>query len=446
MKELGAFVDRYAAQKQGQADLGKTSRIGMIGAAGDRRDDDMRELGAVAAQHFDVIVIREDERLRGRKPGETAELVAEGARAAMQEGARCRQVEVVLDELEATRHVLARTNPGDLVVMCVDQHAHGRRRARGAHQARPGRRPHRHASGGHERPRPRPEHAHRDGRGARATRPRARPSAPSPPSRTRPSTTPPSEAVARRPGARSTVHVSRALAGIATGTCGDARGSACPRGGQLVGVGPQGAAVGLRVDVGRRLERRPDEVGDGLALLAEVGLHERAEHEGRGVVRPRLEHVGDDGPAPRRRAPRRAGSRRAGAGRGAGAARAGRRPAPPRRGRWRPARRPSRPWRRPARRRAAASPGWPSTSCCAAASRGLRRRPSPRAPRSRTRARAHRARRRPCGGSTRASSTLPPCSRIQPSTSARSAWHMSAMTSPSRACGTRASRASSSVS
>ena len=41
----------------------------------------------------------------------------------MAEGARCRQVEVVLDELEATRHVLARTNPGDLVVMCVDQHA-----------------------------------------------------------------------------------------------------------------------------------------------------------------------------------------------------------------------------------------------------------------------------------------------------------------------------------
>ena len=123
MKELGAFVDRYAAQKQGQADLGRTSRIGMIGAAGDRRDDDIRELGAVAAQHFDVLVVREDARLRGRKAGVSAALVAEGARQAMTEGARCRQVEIVLDELEATRHVLARTNPGDLVVMCVDQHS-----------------------------------------------------------------------------------------------------------------------------------------------------------------------------------------------------------------------------------------------------------------------------------------------------------------------------------
>ncbi len=123
MRELGAFVDRYAEQLQLQNDLARTSRIGMIGAAGDRRDDDMRELGEVAAHHFDVIVVREDERLRGRKPGETAQLVAEGAKAAMATGARCQQVEVVLDELGAARHVLARTNPGDLVVLCVDQHA-----------------------------------------------------------------------------------------------------------------------------------------------------------------------------------------------------------------------------------------------------------------------------------------------------------------------------------
>ncbi|HET7398083.1 MAG TPA: cyanophycin synthetase [Intrasporangium sp.] len=123
MRELGSFVDRYADQKAGTAELGRASRIGMIGAAGDRRDDDMRELGAVAAEHFDVIVVREDMRLRGRRRGETAELVAQGARSRMGQGARCRQVDVVLDELEATRSVLARANPGDLVVLCVDNHA-----------------------------------------------------------------------------------------------------------------------------------------------------------------------------------------------------------------------------------------------------------------------------------------------------------------------------------
>ncbi|MDT0215180.1 cyanophycin synthetase [Rothia sp. ARF10] len=122
MKVLGEFVERYADAKAGSSDLGKISRLGVIATAGDRRDEDMRELGTLAAQHFDVIVVREDERLRGRKPGETAGHVAEGAKAAMAEGARCRQVEIVTDELSAVRHVMARANPGDIVVVCVDQH------------------------------------------------------------------------------------------------------------------------------------------------------------------------------------------------------------------------------------------------------------------------------------------------------------------------------------
>ena len=49
--------------------------------------------------------------------------MAEGLRDAMEkEEVRCRQVEIVLDELAAVRHAMARSNPGDLVVLCVDQH------------------------------------------------------------------------------------------------------------------------------------------------------------------------------------------------------------------------------------------------------------------------------------------------------------------------------------
>jgi cyanophycin synthetase len=82
----------------------------------------MRELGAIAAQHFDVVVVREDLSLRGRKRGEVAALVAEGVKRAMSEGARCKQLEVVLDEIDAVRHAMSRANPGDLVVVCVDKH------------------------------------------------------------------------------------------------------------------------------------------------------------------------------------------------------------------------------------------------------------------------------------------------------------------------------------
>jgi cyanophycin synthetase len=122
MKMLGDFVDRVAEGLSATSELGRVSRIGVVATAGDRRDDDMRELGAIAAQHFDVVVVREDVALRGRTRGETAELVAQGVRQAMSSGARCKQLEIIPEEISAVRHALARSNSGDLVVLCVDQH------------------------------------------------------------------------------------------------------------------------------------------------------------------------------------------------------------------------------------------------------------------------------------------------------------------------------------
>jgi len=123
MRMLGDFVDRVGETLTTTSDLGKPSRIGIIATAGDRRDEDMRELGQVAAQHFDVVIVREDVALRRRARGETAGLVAEGVRAAMADGARCKQVELELDEIAAVRNALVRANPGDLMVICVDKHA-----------------------------------------------------------------------------------------------------------------------------------------------------------------------------------------------------------------------------------------------------------------------------------------------------------------------------------
>jgi cyanophycin synthetase len=123
MRMLGDFVDRVGDSLESSHELARPSRIGIISTAGDRRDQDMRELGQIAAQHFDVVVVREDVALRGRERGDVAGLVAEGVRAAIADGSRCKQVEIVLDELDAVRHALARANRGDLVVVCVDKHA-----------------------------------------------------------------------------------------------------------------------------------------------------------------------------------------------------------------------------------------------------------------------------------------------------------------------------------
>ncbi|WP_139983259.1 cyanophycin synthetase [Nocardioides litoris] len=123
MKMLGDFVDRVGDSLESSHELARPSRIGVIATAGDRRDQDMRELGEIAARHFDVVIVREDAHPRGRQPGEVAALVTEGVRTSMADGARCKQVEEVHDEIEAVHHAMSRANRGDLVVICVDKHA-----------------------------------------------------------------------------------------------------------------------------------------------------------------------------------------------------------------------------------------------------------------------------------------------------------------------------------
>jgi cyanophycin synthetase len=93
----------------------------VIGMPGDRRDEDMREYGALAAGAFDEIIVREDRNLRGRAPGDAATMVVEGVRRARERGdGRTTRVDKILDELSAAKTALRRANPGDLVVMCVD--------------------------------------------------------------------------------------------------------------------------------------------------------------------------------------------------------------------------------------------------------------------------------------------------------------------------------------
>jgi cyanophycin synthetase len=125
LETVGDFVERMvAAPPQGtptaspswQANL----RVAVVATPGDRRNEDMRELGRVAARYFDEIIIREDRNLRGRKAGETAGHILEGVRDAVGAGARVGNVEIVLDEMDATRRALDRSRPGDLVVLCVD--------------------------------------------------------------------------------------------------------------------------------------------------------------------------------------------------------------------------------------------------------------------------------------------------------------------------------------
>jgi cyanophycin synthetase len=123
---VGDFVERLAAdaphgERPGEASWAANLRVAVVATAGDRRDEDMRELGRVAAKYFDDVIIREDTNPRGRERGETADLILQGVKDAMNAGgARAGSAEVILDEMDAARVALDRSRPGDLVVLCVD--------------------------------------------------------------------------------------------------------------------------------------------------------------------------------------------------------------------------------------------------------------------------------------------------------------------------------------
>ena len=68
MRALQKFTDELEA----------TEKIGIIAGVGDRRDEDTLELGSIAAEMFDHIIIRQDKNLRGKSEQEIIKMLEEG--------------------------------------------------------------------------------------------------------------------------------------------------------------------------------------------------------------------------------------------------------------------------------------------------------------------------------------------------------------------------------
>ncbi|HWC69876.1 MAG TPA: cyanophycin synthetase, partial [Actinomycetota bacterium] len=127
LQTVGDFVERMTSEvpptAPGAVSWSANLRVAVIATAGDRRDEDMRDLGRVAARFFDEVIVREDVNPRGRERGEAGMLVLEGVEEGRAAGARVGSAELITDELEACRSALDRSRPGDLVVLCVDRPA-----------------------------------------------------------------------------------------------------------------------------------------------------------------------------------------------------------------------------------------------------------------------------------------------------------------------------------
>jgi cyanophycin synthetase len=133
LRALGEMLDRI------RHNYGRV--IGVASMPGDRRDDDIREIGEIAAGIFDLTIFRERPDGRGRPRGGVIELLLQGAAAA---GVRPPRVRSILDEGKAVEAALDAARPGDLVVLlptkvdAVWRQVTGYRRNAGTLSERPG--------------------------------------------------------------------------------------------------------------------------------------------------------------------------------------------------------------------------------------------------------------------------------------------------------------------
>ena len=88
--------------------------IAMISIPGDRRDEEIRAMGEIGAEYFDVLVFRETPDNRGRRQGEVMRLMTEGALA---HGHDPQAIHAVHEEAEAAELTLRLAEPGDVAVL-----------------------------------------------------------------------------------------------------------------------------------------------------------------------------------------------------------------------------------------------------------------------------------------------------------------------------------------
>ncbi|MBL0032541.1 MAG: cyanophycin synthetase [Bacteroidetes bacterium] len=103
---IARFLDRIEAKP----------KVGIIAGVGDRRDEDIIQLGTVASQMFDEIIIRQDKNLRGRSESEIIDLMMKG----IQSDDPKKKVMIIPKESEAIDHAIKNAKKGAFIVICSD--------------------------------------------------------------------------------------------------------------------------------------------------------------------------------------------------------------------------------------------------------------------------------------------------------------------------------------
>lgn len=121
-KDFNLMLD-YAHNTAGYIQIQKylkhvnASKItGIIAATGDRRIEDINNLGRYAAQMFDEIIIRHDRENRGRTKEELSKFLIDGIREINSEI----NVIIISDEIESIQYALDKAQKGKFIFVCAD--------------------------------------------------------------------------------------------------------------------------------------------------------------------------------------------------------------------------------------------------------------------------------------------------------------------------------------
>jgi len=96
--------------------LDGTLKVGIIAGIGDRREQDNNDIGSVAAEMFDEIIIRQDKNLRGKTDQEIIRMLEDGIKKIDPN----KPVKVIPNEREAITYAIENGKEGSLIVLCSD--------------------------------------------------------------------------------------------------------------------------------------------------------------------------------------------------------------------------------------------------------------------------------------------------------------------------------------
>jgi cyanophycin synthetase len=91
-------------------------KVGIIAGIGDRREEDNNDIGRIAAEMFDEIIIRQDKNLRGKTEEEIISMILSGVR----EVSADKKVTIIPSEKEAITYAINNAQKGSLIIVSSD--------------------------------------------------------------------------------------------------------------------------------------------------------------------------------------------------------------------------------------------------------------------------------------------------------------------------------------